>query len=180
MTTMRSSSNRIGKGCVRGMLAVSMAALISGCDWFDSSTPVDMGKLRPGLDRDVPVGASLPPPPAGQQYDPPIAPVDTMRNTPRIGSIVPESGGQKAQLEKQEKEEEARDAQERESREKAENAAKEADKNAVSGKRANTTAGEPPTQPVAPPRAPVTGTPVPPPATGPLPAPAADAKPSGS
>jgi hypothetical protein len=176
---MQGSRSRIGKGCVCGVFAVSMAALLSGCDWFDSSTPVDMGKLRPGLDRDVPVSASLPPPPAGQQYDPAIAPVDTMRNTPQIGSIVPESGGQKAQLEKQEKEEEARDAQEREAREKADNAAKEADKNAASGKQANTTAGEPPTQPVAPPRAPVTGTPVPPPANGPLPAPAG-AKPPGS
>jgi hypothetical protein len=178
---MQNCRNRISRGCLYGALGVSALTLLSGCNWFDSSKPADLGKLRPGLERDVAVSSSLPPPPAGQRYDPPIAPVDTMRNTPQIGSIVRESGGQKAQLEKLDKEDQTRDAQEREAQEKADAAAKEAEKNAASGKQANTT-GEPPTQPAAPPRAPVRGTPVAPPSTdtAPTPAPPAGTKPAGS
>jgi hypothetical protein len=169
VTTMRNSRSKIRTGCLRGILGVSVLALLSGCGWFGGSTPADMTKARPGAERDVPVSATLPPPPANQQYDASIAPVDSMRDTPKIGSIVPESGGQKAQLEKQEKEEQARDAEERENREKADKAAKEAEdaEKAASGKQATTSgdkASEPPTQPVAAPPAPVTSAPVPPPA----------------
>lgn len=162
---MQSFGNRIRRGSLYGAVGISALALLSACDWFGGGTPVDMGKLRPGAERDVPVSASLPPPPAGQQYDPPIAPVDSMRDAPQLGSIVRESGGQKAQLEKQDKEEADRDAQEREAREKADKAEKEADDKAA-GKQATTsvdTTGGPPTQPVAPARAPLSGTPVPPP-----------------
>lgn len=185
---MQNRRSRIAAGCFHGLVGVSVLALLSGCGWFDSSSPADMAKVRPGAEQNVPVSASLPPPAANQQYDPPIAPVDDMRDTPKIGSIVAESGGQKAQIEKQDKEEAARDAEEREAREKAEKAAKEAEMD-TAGKQANTTgdkAGEPPTQPVAPPPAPVTSTPVPPPSTGAAPAaptaptPPAGAKPAGS
>ncbi len=178
---MQNSGSRI-RGRLLGALGVSALALMSGCSWFERSTPADMAKVRPGAEQNVPVSSSLPPPPSDQRYDPPIAPVDDTRNTPKIGSIVPESGGQKAQLEKQEKEDEARDTQEREAREKADRAAKEADQNAP-GKQATT---EPPTQPVGPQRAPVTSTPVPPPSAEPAPSgpaaqptPPASAKPSG-
>jgi hypothetical protein len=184
-----SRSSGVAKRCLRGLFGVSILAVLSGCGWFDSSSsPADMTKARPGAEQNVPVSASLPPPPANQQYDPPIAPVDDMRDTPKIGSIVPESGGQKAQIEKQEKEEAERDAQEREAREKAENAAKEAEKDA-GGKApaAGGTTGEPPTQPIAPPPGPVTSMPVPPPSAEPTPAtpaapatPPANAKPAGS
>jgi hypothetical protein len=189
VTTMRNQTSKIRTGCLRGILGVSVLALLSGCGWFDSSsTPSDMTKARPGAERDVPVSATLPPPPANQQYDASIAPVDSMRDTPKIGSIVPESGGQKAQLEKQEKEDQARDTEERENREKADKAAKEAEdaEKDASGKQATTSgdkAGGSPTQPVAAPPAPVTSTPVPPPdATpgAPLPVPPAGTKPSGS
>ena len=170
VTTMRNQRSKIRTGCLRGILGVSALALLSGCGWFGGSTPADMTKARPGAEVDVPVSSTLPPPPANPQYDPPIAPVDSMRDAPKIGSIVPESGGQKAQLEKQEKEDQARDAEERENREKADKAAKEAEdaeKN-TPGKQATTSgdkASEPPTQPVAAPSAPVTSAPVPPPAT---------------
>jgi len=189
VTTMRNSRSKIRTGCLRGILGVSVLALLSGCGWFGGSTPADMTKARPGAERDVPVSATLPPPPANQQYDASIAPVDSMRDTPKIGSIVPESGGQKAQLEKQEKEEQARDAEERENREKADKAAKEAEdaEKDASGKQATTSGGKAgggsPTQPVAAPPAPVTSTPMPPPdATpgAPLPVPPAGTKPSGS
>ena len=192
VTMMQNRWSRAVKRCLQGILGASILASLSGCGWFggwfDSSSPADMTKARPGAELSVPVSASLPPPPANQQYDPPIAPVDDMRDTPKIGSIVPESGGQKAQLEKQEKEEAERDAQEREAREKAENAEKEAEKNA-GGKQATTagdTAGEPSTQPIATPPAPVTSAPVPPPSAEPTPAtpaapatPPANAKPAG-
>jgi len=190
---MQNPWSRAAKRCLQGILGVSILAALSGCGWFDgwfdSSSPADMTKARPGAEVNVPVSASLPPPPANQQYDPPIAPVDDMRDTPKIGSIVPESGGQKAQIEKQEKEEAERDAQEREAREKAENAEKEAEKSA-GGKPAPTagdTTGEPPTRPIAPPPGPVTSAPVPPPSAEPTPAtpaapatPPANAKPAGS
>lgn len=114
---MQNRRSRIATGCFHGLAGVSVLALLSGCGWFDSSSPADMAKVRPGAEQNVPVSASLPPPAANQQYDPPIAPVDDMRDTPKIGSIVPESGGQKAQIEKQDKEEAARDAEEREARE---------------------------------------------------------------
>jgi hypothetical protein len=181
---MQNPWSRVTKRCLRVTLGVSIFATLSGCGWFGSSSPADMTKARPGAELNVPVSASLPPPPANQQYDPPIAPVDDMRDTPKIGSIVPESGGQKAQIEKQEKEEAERDAQEREAREKAENAEKEAEKDAAGGKQATTAgdkAGGPATQPIAPPPGPVTSTPVPPPSAEPTSAtPAAPATPPGN
>ncbi len=168
------------------VLGVSALALLSGCDWFGSSTPADMAKLRPGAERDVPASSALPPPAAGQQYGAPVSPVDDTRNAPQIGSVVAPSGGQKAQLEKQEKDELAREEQDRAAREKAAREAKEAEKNAAPAKEATTTGdkpGEPPTQPVAPARGPVSSAPVPPPDTGPSDVPAGppnDAKPAGS
>lgn len=160
------------------LVGLSTLALLSGCDWFGgSSTPADMLKLRPGAEKDVPVSSVLPPPPAGQQYGPPVTPVDA--TSPQIGSVVAASGGQKAQIEKMTKDELAREEQERQARDKA---MEEENKNKE--RQANNKAGEPPTQPVAPPREAVTGTPVPPPAdAAPAASPAgapADAKPAGS
>lgn len=189
---MRNSWNRKGWRPLSAALGVSALALLSGCDWFGGSTPADLLKMRPGADKDVPVSAVLPPPPSGQQYGPPVVPVDEARGGSQIGSVVAASGGQKAQIEKQQKDELAQEQRERASREKAAREAKEAEKNAAPGKQASTSGdkpGEPPTQPVAPPREAVTGTPVPPPAADSAPAtppanppavPPADAKPAGS
>jgi hypothetical protein len=170
---MRGFKGRI-MGWPQAALAASVLSLLSGCGWLGiggSSLPADMAKARPGAERDVQPTAVLPPPPANQQYDPAIAPVDDMRNAPQIGSIVAASGGQAAQLEKQAKEEAAQDAQERAAREKAEAAAKEAEKDAAktSGAAREATAtgdqpAQPPTQPVAPSRGAVNGTPMPSPA----------------
>ena len=177
---------------LRGVLGLSALALLSGCGWFDSSVPVDMGKLRPGAERDISPSTSLPPPPSGHSFDAPISPVEETASNPKIGSVVAESGGQKAQLEKQEKEEAKLDAQELKERDKAIQQEKSNNaRDAAIGTQTNTTPSPadvppgPPTQPVAPERAPVTGTPVPPPASDAAPsntpsgAPT-DAKPAGS
>jgi hypothetical protein len=169
---MQGSRGRI-RNRLQAALAVSALGLLSGCGWLGiggSSTPADMAKARPGVEREVQPSAALPPPPANQQYDPPIAPVDDMRSTPAIGSIVAASGGQAAQLEKQAKEEAEQDAQDRAARAKADAAAKEAEKDAAktpgAAREATTTGdqpGEAPTQPVGPPRGAVNGAPMPPP-----------------
>jgi hypothetical protein len=168
---MRDSKGRI-RGRLQAALAISALTFLSGCGWLgigESSTPADMAKVRPGAEREIQASAVLPPPPANQQYDPPIAPVDDMRSAPAIGSIVAASGGQAAQLEKQAKEELEQDAQERAAREKADAEAKEAEKTAggTSGATREATGdqpGDPPTQPIAPARGTVTGTPMAPPA----------------
>lgn len=158
-------------------LGVSALAVLSGCDWFGGSTPADLLKMRPGAEKDVPVSSVLPPPPPGQQYGPPVIPVDSTQGGPQIGSVVAATGGQKAQIEKQEKEEQARDEQERAAREKAAREAKETTPSGPPGDRP----GEPPTQPVAPDRGTVTGAPMaPPPADGAPAGPPSDAKPAGS
>ncbi|SJZ51602.1 hypothetical protein SAMN02745126_01446 [Enhydrobacter aerosaccus] len=170
----------MGRGCLYAVVGMASLALLSGCDWFGSSTPADMMKLRPGAEKDVPVSSTLPPPPTNQQYGPPVVPVDETRETRQIGSVVAATGGQKAQKEKLDKEERARDEQDRAASERAasERAAQDRAKSAnTSGDKP----GEPPTQPVAPPRGSVTGTPMAPPAGDNAPAgPPADAKPAGT
>jgi hypothetical protein len=156
-----------------------MAILLSGCGWFDG--PPALEKLRPGAERAIQPSDSLPAP-AGRSYDPAIMPVDAA--TPALGSIVAASGGQKAQIEKLEKEASARDAEDRAAREKtaADNKAKAdgATTPGTPGKQAaGDRPGEPPTQPAAPPRAPVSAAPVPPPATDTPLDPSQPAKPAG-
>src|SRR5229473_6598649 len=96
---MRGQENRIGWRSFFGLLGLSMVALLSGCDWlFGSSTPSNTAKVRPGAERQVPASNSLPPAGSGRQYDAAVTPLDETRTGPKIGSIVPDKGGQKAQL----------------------------------------------------------------------------------
>src|ERR1700675_785623 len=101
------------------LVGVSMLPLLGGCGWFDSSTPANTVKVRPGAERQVAASSSLPPASAGRPYDAAVVPVDETRNGPKIGSIVSDKGGQKAQLEAAAKEAAERDKQAREAREKA-------------------------------------------------------------
>jgi hypothetical protein len=167
---MRGQANRIGWRSFCGLLGVSMLGLLSGCDWlFGSSTPANTAKVRPGAERQVPASNSLPPVGAGGQHDAAIAPVDETRSAPKIGSVIPDKGGQKAQIEAAAKEAAERDKQAREAREKAaldaaDRKAKEASTDAKSSK---APVNEPPTQPSVPPPAPVTTAPAPPPPAAP-------------
>jgi hypothetical protein len=189
---MRDCKGWSGGRRLRGALGLSALALLSGCGWFDSGVKVDMGKLRPGAERDISPSAALPPPPSGHPFDAPISPVEETASSPKIGSVVAESGGQKAQLEKQEKEEAARAAEELKDQDRAIQQEKLNNaRDAALGTPASTTPSSdnlppgPPTEPVAPARAPVTGTPVPPPATDAAPSntpsgSTTDTKPAGS
>jgi hypothetical protein len=158
---MRGSIKSVG-----GVLVT--AVLLSGCGWFDG--PPKLEKLRPGVEKAISPSDSLPAPSSGRSYDAAIVPVDA--SAPAIGSIVAASGGQKAQLEKLEKDAAARDAEDRAQRERT--AANKANSEppvlakTISDKTVGTgdKPGEPPTQPAAPPRAPVTAVPVSPPTDG--------------
>ena len=153
-------------------VGVSVLALLSGCGWFDSDTPSNSTKVRPGADRQVSASSSLPPAGAAHQYEGAIAPVDETRNGPKIGSLVPDKGGQKKQLEAVAKEAAEHDKQAREAREKAaqetaERQAKEPTGTPIRKSQEPTQGAELPTQPSVPPRAPVTSTPVSPPSEPP-------------
>jgi hypothetical protein len=117
----------LSKWC-RGLTAVSVAALVAGCGWFDGgSSP--MGKARPGADRAVAPSATLPAPAGGSGIEAGVAPIDDV--APAIGSVIPAKGGQKAQKEAAEKDAAERDAKaraQREERDAAERAAKAAAK----------------------------------------------------
>jgi outer membrane protein OmpA-like peptidoglycan-associated protein len=151
------------------LAGVSVLTLLSGCGWFDSDTPSNSAKVRPGADRLVPASGSLPSAGAARQYEAAIAPVDETRNGPKIGSLVPDKGGQKKQLEAVAKEAAEHDKQARETREKA--AQETAERQAKESRKSQepTQSAELPTQPLAPPRAPVTSTPGSPPYEPPVP-----------
>src|SRR5216683_4586644 len=151
------------------LLGVSALALLAGCDWFGSSTPANTAKVRPGAERQVQATSSLPSASSGRQYDTSVAPaVDETRSGPKIGSIVADKGGQKAQLEAAAKEAAERDKQAREAREKAAQEAAERKANEPKeSKEPKARPNEPPTQPSVPPPAPVTTAPVPPPSASP-------------
>jgi hypothetical protein len=162
---------------VCGVLGVLMLTSLSGCGWlFGEGAPSDAAKARPGVERQVAPSNALQSAGTGRQYDAAVTPVDETRSGPKIGSIIPDKGGQKAQLEAAAKEAAERDKAAREEREKqaeAERKAKEAEaKEGKDNKGGEKAAGkppaadQPPTQPAAPPPAPITATPVsPPPAT---------------
>jgi len=151
-----------------------MLTSLTGCGWlFGDSAPSDAAKARPGAERQVAPGNVLQSAGTGRQYDAAVTPVDETRSGPKIGSIIPDKGGQKAQLDAAAKEAAERDKQAREEREKAAQGADE--RKAKEGKETKNTKAEPtepPTQPSVPPPAPVTTAPVPPPS----PAPPADQK----
>jgi hypothetical protein len=160
-----------------GLLGVLMLTSLTGCGWlFGDGAPSEAAKARPGVERQIAPSNALQSAGTGRQYDAAVTPVDETRSGPKIGSIVPDKGGQKAQLDAAAKEAAERDKAAREEREKAaeaERKAKEAEaKDGKGDKAAGKTAGkapadQPPTQPAAPPPAPVTATPVPPPPAAP-------------
>lgn len=167
-----------GSGRWLGLLGVSAIALLAGCDWIGGSTPVGPPP-RPGVERNVPPSASLPPPPANPQYDAGVAVEE--RNAPVIGSVVAGKGGQKAQKEAMEKDQAERDRKAREERLEREAADKEAkDKENRDGPApASAPVGAPPIgagtitsdqSPVStpvPPPGPVTAAPIAPPSAAP-------------
>jgi len=171
---MRERENRVGRLQVCGLLGVLVLTPLTGCGWlFGSSTPSDAATARPGAERQVAPSNALQSAGTGRQYDAAVTPVDESRTGPKIGSIIPDKGGQKAQLDAAAKEAAERDKQAREAREKAAQGADE--RKAKEGKETKNTKAEPtepPTQPSVPPPAPVTPAPVPPPS----PAPPADQK----
>jgi hypothetical protein len=193
MVPMRGQVNRIGlrSGC--GFIGVSLLLWLGGCDWlFGSSTPANTATVRPGAERQIGPSNALPAVGGGHSYDAPATPIDETRSGPRIGSILPDKGGQKAQLEAVAKEQAERDKKAREEREKQaadrkEREAREAkdappkppgppsgtvtyppDQNASSPAAQPPPAEGAPTQTqTAPPPAPVTTAPIAPPAAAP-------------
>ena len=116
---MRAYFRGFGSGRVFGLLGVSaLASLVTGCGWFDSTPTVKVTPVRPGAERSVPAGG-LQATGTGRQYDGDIRPVDESRP---IGSVIPDKGGQKAQLDTAAKEAAERDsaAREEEAKRKAE------------------------------------------------------------
>ncbi|MCW5737856.1 MAG: hypothetical protein KIS73_27290 [Enhydrobacter sp.] len=91
---------------VRPLCVVLAASALSGCGWFDGwfgkASPLQSEPLRPGVDRQ-PAATGLPPAANRGSYDAGVAPLDDGRNQP-LGSVVAAKGGQKAQIEKMEKE----------------------------------------------------------------------------
>lgn len=113
----------MGKRTWRGLLAVSILALLAGCGWFGGDGPV--GKARPGADRQIAPTGTLPAANPGRQSEQGVAPADETRGTtPQIGSVVAAKGGQRAQKEAADKAAADRDAKAREEREAADREAK--------------------------------------------------------
>ena len=102
-----------GSGRWLGLLGVSALAFLAGCDWIGGGTPVGPPP-RPGVERNVPPSAAVPPAPANPQYDAGV--VADERAAPAIGSIVAGKGGQKAQRDAIEKDQADRDRKAREER----------------------------------------------------------------
>jgi hypothetical protein len=110
----------MGKRTWRGLLAVSIFALLAGCGWFGGDAPV--GKARPGADRRIAPTGTLPSATAGGQSEQGVSPVDETRGN--VGSVVTATGGQRAQKEAADKAAADRDAKAREQRNAADHDAK--------------------------------------------------------
>jgi hypothetical protein len=166
---MRKIEDRIGRFRIHGLLGVLILLSVNGCDWlFGSSTPTNAERARPGAERQVAPSNALPPAGGGHGYDAASMPVDETRTGPKIGSVIADKGGQKAQIDAANKEAAERDKRAREEREKASQAAAKAKEASTSGdKGAKPPADQPPAQPAAPAPAPVTSAPIAPPATTP-------------
>ena len=83
---MRAGKDKIGNSRRYSLLlGVSTLALLVACD---SSAPLNSQKVRPGADRQIAAGASLPPAGTGRQYDAGVVAVDETRQGAQIGSIV--------------------------------------------------------------------------------------------
>jgi hypothetical protein len=168
---MREREGRSGGLGVCGLLGILMLTSLTGCGWLFGSAPSDAEKARPGAERQIAPSNALQSAGTGRQYDAAVTPVDETRSGPKIGSIIPDKGGQKAQLDAAAKEAAERDKAAREEREKAAEAERKAKEASTDGKSVKTgakaPADQPPTQPAAPSPAPITATPVPPPPAAP-------------
>lgn len=99
--------NVVPSRIVRPLCVVLAVSMLSGCGWFDGwfsgkASPLQSAPLRPGVDRQT-TATGLPPAPNRGSYDAGVVPVDDNRNQP-LGTVVAAKGGQKAQIEKMEKE----------------------------------------------------------------------------
>jgi hypothetical protein len=130
----------MGKRIWRGLLAVSILALLTGCGWFGGSG-APTGKARPGADRQIAPTGTLPSANPGGQSEQTVVPANETRGTtPAIGSVVGAKGGQRAQKEAADKAAADRDAKEREQRNAADRDTKAKQQSAPS----QTTPAEPP------------------------------------
>ena len=111
----------MGKRIWRGLLAVSILALLTGCGWFGGSS-APTGKARPGADRQIAPTGTLPAANPGGQSEQGVTPADETRG--QIGTVVGAKGGQRAQKEATDKAAADRDAKERELRNAADRDAK--------------------------------------------------------
>jgi len=111
----------MGKRIWRGLLAVSVLALLTGCGWFGGSS-APTGKARPGADRQIAPTGTLPSANPGGQSEQGVTPADETRG--QIGTVVGAKGGQRAQKEAADKAAADRDAKEREQRNAADRDAK--------------------------------------------------------
>jgi hypothetical protein len=89
------------------LLAVAAPVLLAACD--NGPSPLQLQSVRPGADRWAPVTRTLPSA-TEQRYDPGVAPSNEEKGS-TVGAIVPPTGGQRAQKEKDRKEQAAIDAE---------------------------------------------------------------------
>jgi hypothetical protein len=85
------------------LLALCALLLLAACD--NGPSPLASHGARPGVDKTVALGATLPPPQPGR-YEPGIAPANEEKSL-GVGQIVSGRGGQKAQKEKEKQEQAA-------------------------------------------------------------------------
>jgi hypothetical protein len=111
----------MGKRIWRGLLAVSILALLTGCSWFGGSS-APTGKARPGADRQIAPTGTLPAANPSGQSEQGVTPADETRG--QIGTVVGAKGGQRAQKEATDKAAADRDAKAREQRNAADRDAK--------------------------------------------------------
>lgn len=105
--------NLVPSRIVSPLCVVLAASTLSGCGWFDGwfgkASPLQSAPLRPGVDRQT-TATGLPPAPNRGAYDAGVVPLEDSRNQP-LGTVVAAKGGQKAQIEKMEKERAQQDAE---------------------------------------------------------------------
>lgn len=103
--------NGVQSPMLRHMCVLLAATALGGCGWFGKGEPssVQSEPLRPGVDRQT-TAAGLPPAPRRGAYDAVQSPTDDGRDQ-RLGTVVAPKGGQKAQIERTEKERSQREAE---------------------------------------------------------------------
>lgn len=89
------------------LFAVVAPLFLAACD--NSPSPLAREPQRTGAEKSVPVGQRLPPP-AQHQYEPGIAPANEEKGL-KVGEVVGGAGGQRAQKEKERKEQAAVEAE---------------------------------------------------------------------